>query len=169
MERITDLLIPVNPKYDFAGDPSGQAEYVNPVTLNNMEIKHANAAILVADRVTGHMVRLAKFKADRDDAQNDLDDFEADLLRLHPAPPNDRKTNKLLDSYIRRIAEQEGQLDHYKGLIDKVRKLDREITVTDAAVDAGRQVSSLIKMLGEHGQTHLSFVKNEYRQSKSYT
>lgn len=169
MDRITDLLIPVNPAYDFARDPEGQAEYVNPVTLNNCEIKHANAAIFVTDRVANHMRRLAELKAARDDAKNALDDFEADLLRLHPAPPNDRKTNKLLDSYIRRIAEQEGEFEHYKGLIAEVRRLEREIIITDAAVDAGRQVWGLIKMLGEHGQTHLSFVKTEYKQARGYT
>jgi hypothetical protein len=167
MERITDLLIPVNPGYDFSADPGGQPEYVNPVTLNNMEVRYANAAIQVVDRVTRSMKKLAQFKADLDEAEQAVEDFESDLLRLHP-PPRGEKTLKLIDAHILRIAEQEGTITEYRAKMAKTRDLKRQIIITDAAVDAGRLVLTQLKMVGEHGQTHLSFVKNEYKQARGY-
>ena len=167
MDRVTDLLIPVNPSYNFEADPAGQPEYVNPVTLNNMEIRHANAAITVADRVTRRMKELAQLKVDLDIAEQALEDFESDLLRLNP-PPRGEKTLKLIEAHIRRVSEVESQATKYAELRNKVRELKRQIIIVDAAIDAGRLMLTQIKLLGEHGQTHLSFVKQEYRQARGY-
>jgi len=163
-----ELKIPVNPEYDFTRDPATQAEYVNPVVLNNMEVRQANAAIEVSDRLGRHQRRLAELKVELDEAEAGQEDLETEILTHHPAPTNDRKTNKLLDAYVRGMAEQLGKREELQTLVDRQREIRREILLTEAAIEAARQAWQCIRLLGEHGQTHLSFVKQEYKQARGY-
>jgi hypothetical protein len=166
MSRIKSLKTPVNPDYDFDADPSEQAEYVNPVTLAYKQTYLANYAADVTDALNGANRRLAEAKVDLKTAQHRLDDFESELLATYPAPTNERKSNKLLESYIRRMAFESGQKAQHQELIDTVRDIEATLELVQAEIENGRQTHNLLRLLSEQGRTVLAFTKWEEERAR---
>lgn len=161
MGLISKFAIPINPDYDLTADAEGQPQLVNPVTLANAVVIQANAAVEITDGVIEKRREMAQTKVHLKAAQYALRAFESALLRTYPAPPGDRKSNKLLEVYIRSTSEGAGKLDEYNELCGACAELENIITLLDAEIESGWQAYNLLKMMGEHVQTHLSFKKHE--------
>lgn len=162
MATIKRFKIPVNPMYNTELDAADQDEqYVNPVTLANEVIRQANEAVEITDVIIANKRKLAQAKVSAKAAQYALVAFEAGLLRKYPAPPGDRKSNKLLEIYIRATAEQVGSTTEYEALRLTCDELEALIIILDAEVESGWAAVNLLRTMGEHIQTHLSFQKHE--------
>ncbi len=161
MGLISKFAIPTNPGYDTTADAEGQPQLVNPVTLANAVVIQANAAVEITDIVIDKRREMAQAKVTLKAAQYALSAFEATLLSQFPAPPGDRKSNKLLEVYIRTTAESVGRLNDYEEHHEEISSLEATVTLLDAEIESGWQAYNLLKMMGEHVQTHLSFKKHE--------
>jgi cell division protein FtsB len=164
-----DLKVPVNPDYDWNVDPHEQLEYVNPVVLNNREIYWANAAVRLTQKQVGITRKLADLKARIQRTEDELHDLEEDLLIQNPPPSSARQSTRLTDLYIRTLAFGSAQAAAYKRLRAEVRQLREEQALLQTALDNVKQVFAMLKLLGEHAMTHLSYVKAESKASRSYT
>ena len=165
---IRALLVPVNPGHDLRADPARQTEYVNPVTLNNMQVVYANKAIEVTEAIVANNRKLAALKARQAKAEGQLEDIERVILTEHPAPAADRKSNKLLEAYLERMAHETGRTAEIRAAREELRTIKNDMLLIEAEIDSGRQVWAMLRLVGEHGQTHLSFVKDEYKRAGSY-
>lgn len=165
---LTSLQIPVYPDFDFDADPGEQAEYANPVTLANQVVRLANVHATVTGRIVERNSTIAQLKAELTTAQHAVEDFEASLLAQYPASTADRKSNKLLDAYVRAKAFEVGERETYTGLIERLRTLRIQLEQEELAIDAARVVLQTIKLQGEHLQTYLSFRKHEAEQTRRY-
>ena len=165
---IDDLRIPTNPDHDWDADPDGQMEYANPVTLSNLLVRYANAALVVTRRIVTANRALGRLKAGLVEKRNDLADLDHELLSKYP-PPASAKALKLIDAHLRRVAEESGYGDARKALARELRKLEAGQAVAELNRDSARQVLAGIELAGEHIKTHLAFVKSEYVRSGRYT
>jgi hypothetical protein len=71
----------------------------------------------------------------------------------------------LLDAYLRRVAFENGHRDKHTQIVTEIRKLEKEMMLLEVKADNCKQVWQTIKLVGEHAQTHLAFVKMEKAQS----
>jgi len=165
MSKILQLKVPVNPEYDFEQDPHDQAEYVNPVTLAHKQAYVMNYAVEVTAALTRINLRLADLKVQLRAAERAQEDFEAALLARFPAPAAERKSNKLLEAYITRLAFESGGQEIYGKLIAERRAREDELELATADLENARYVHQTLKLLSELGQTYLSFYKHEVRMS----
>lgn len=159
------LHIPTNTAYDFESDPAEQAEFTNPVVVSNKQVELANAALAVAGKLTFLNRAMARAKQQLEVAEAQLEDFELALLSRREPPAADRKSNRLLQMYLRRIAgESEPGLQQYQALIDAARAARQDIHRLQGEIDNQKHYFFTIKLVGEHAQTYLSFVKDEARR-----
>jgi hypothetical protein len=168
MGVLKSLVVPTAADYDFAVAPEDQIEFANPVVLANQVVRLAN----IHGHMTGKIARInaavAALRGALADAKHALADLEADLLAKYPPPAAERKSNKLLDTYIRRAAFENGFEDRYRALTANVRKLQKELEEQDIHLETARAVQQSIKLQGEHLQTYLSYKKHEADQSRRY-
>jgi len=163
------ISIPVNPNYKW-GDSAIQAEYVNPVELNNRTILLANMYSHASEKLVQTLKHLGDIKKSKLEADRNLREFERELLRTNPPSAGDRQSTALLNAYLSRlIHEDDGLLAAYHGLQDAVHKADVAQIDAQTQVDVWRTRLSNIETVGTDIQTHLSFVKAEQRHSRSYT
>lgn len=158
---VSDLKIPVHPHYKLGDAPEGQTQYVNPVTLNNYLIRAVNSHGTIVDMISGVNRVLGKLRAELADADASVEDLEKEMQMEHPAPTNDRKSNKLLEAYLMRIAHTSGYMDSYRSLKELVRTKKREIGLQEVEKDVLFQELQHIKLMSENIKTHLSYVKQE--------
>jgi len=166
--KLSDLLVPVNPQFKWDADPTEQFDYVNPVTLYNKQISLANAALTVTQSHIQANTKIGTIKVALQEAQNALDDFEQDILRQFPPPPAQSKNLKLMESHVRTAAFQGGMADKLTELRNAVRKYEGELVTVKIDAENCMQMFQAIKLAGEHGQTHLSYVKDEAKRSGLY-
>ncbi len=166
MSKIKQLKVPVNPEYDFDQEPTDQAEYVNPVTLAYKQIYYANYAADVTARMNEVNKSMAEAKVALSRAKYALEDYETGLLSRYPAPTGDRKSNKLLEAYVARMAHEDNSGDERKRLIGAVRVGEEELERLHAQLENARQAHNLLRLLGEQGRTYLAFHKFEFESTK---
>lgn len=166
MGLLEDLIVPVNPDFDWDADPSTQTEYVNPVRVNAHVMRQHNAAIRVAQELVAVNKHIGQLRRDLSEAKDDLEDFEQQILLDFPPPGTATKSTKLTNAYIRQTAFTHNRRDRYLELLTRVRDLERTLLVIEVRADTARFVFQTIKLTGEHAQTHLSFVKNEQKHSR---
>lgn len=166
MGMLEDLVIPVNPDYTFAEDPDGQEEYANPVTVSNQVVALSNAASKVAAIIVNCNKQLVEARQVLAVAEDAMEDFEQELLGRFQASTADRKSNKLLEAYIRRVAFEQGHAEEHRALRDKHRDAAHAVARLEVKVDSSRQVWQVLKLKGELAQTYLSFKKHEYEHHK---
>ena len=167
-DLLDNLLIPTNPDYDWEGDVSNQPEYVNPVTLNNREIMMANAAIVITQQHIKVNRQVAQIRHTLREAEHALSDFERDLLLRFPAPSTATKSTKLLQVYMYSVAITNNLQSQYNSLSGEIKNLSRELARWEAEAENCKAAYQAVKLSGEHIQTHLSFVKNEQKASRSF-
>jgi hypothetical protein len=156
-------MMPVNPTYDWDLDPGEQLNYVNPVRLNDHVIFLANTAARLGLRINELTKSLAAAKAAEAAAVDELEDFEQDLLVLFPPNTLASKSNKLLDRYVRQLAQSQGKGEVHQEHRSVARSWRNEVMRLGLELDGARSLMASIKLAGEHIQTHLSFVKAEAR------
>lgn len=162
--KLGDLSVPVNPDYDWNKGPETQAEYVNPVTLNNRQVQWINAAIEVTREHIRLNKQLGERKAELSKVRFDLEDLEQELLLAYPPSTTATKSLKLLQQYVFQTAVTASRSEELKRLTGEIRRLETEIQKLEIEIDNCRQIYQMLKLAGEHGQTHLSFVKQEARK-----
>lgn len=162
---MVDFQIPVNPEYTWDLTPEEQADYVNPVELNNKLIEFQNQHARVASKITADQRKRAELKVSLRDADNKLTRFRNKLLRLHPPPNNDRKTNILLESYVERLALDEGVEGQWEQVNFAVRTLESQIELLEADIESGKSITFMLRDFYENIKTHLAFRKHEWRQT----
>jgi hypothetical protein len=165
MSLLDDLLVPVNPDYDWDVPAEEQTEFVNPVRVNNHVMLQHNAAIRVAQRVVALNRKIATGRQALGTAKDALEDFEQELLITYPAPGSATKNLKVLNAYVRQVAFEHGQREEYLARVQAVRDAERAVASLELEAETARFVFNTIKLTGEHAQTHLSFVKNEQRNA----
>lgn len=161
MGVLNSIIVPVNPDYSWELDPAEQVEYVNPVTLNNHTLRLANAAINIAQRTVRVNERIAALQTTLAEAKNAIADLEQDLLSRYPAPVGATKTLKQLAAYVRQMAFTDGVKEKYRELADTLRKAEIALVKEEIDADSLKQVWRTIELVGEHIQTHLSYVKHD--------
>lgn len=159
------MRVPTNPNYVFE-QPKVRGQYVNPVTVSNYLITLANEYHDVVEGLSKINRRQASLKADLSKAESELDEFEQELLLTHPAPAGDRKSNKLLEVYIRKLVLEDSD-PQTKATWTKLRTTVRELRADVVTLDLERDVyfarMGQLKVQSENIKTHLSFVKSEGR------
>lgn len=158
--------IPVNPDYSWDEAPEGQADYVNPVEAANKLLDYSNAYVEITMRVVRSNAELVAARVAMRVAETALARFRSDLLRMFPPPTGDRKSNALLEAYLDRIAFEQGRETAYRALEDTHRTAQDTVDATERAIESGKQMAFMIKTLGEHIQTFLSFRKHEENQTR---
>ena len=167
--KLSDLMIPTNPEYDWEVDPNTQFDFVNPVVLNNKLMQHANAAITVTQAIVTANRKLNDLESKRVLLETELEDLEQKVLAKQPPTPAEAKTLKQLGAYIIRMMEQADDPSDYARYLqvkDELSGMAKEMAEHRMSVDNGRQVFQMLKMLSEEIKTHLSFVKNEASGSR---
>lgn len=159
----------MNPGYDWEHNPNLQPEYTNPVTLNNKLVYFANAYVEVTRRLGIAYKLLAEIKLAKHDAESALKDFEAEILNIYIPTSSERQNNRVLDSFISRSAATHEATNEYIKLINAVREQEKKLIAIAIRIDYYNSQKSAIELAGTHIQTHLSFVKSEQRQSRSFT
>lgn len=156
------MRIPINPHYEFE-QPTVRGQYVNPITLNNCLIANANDYYDTVEKLAAGNRNLAKLKQELSVTEATLNEFEQELLLEFPASASDRKSNKLIDTYLRKIVYEHPEPQTRKtweGFHAVVRKLKAEIVATDLERDIYIARMGHLKLESENIKTHLSFVKS---------
>jgi hypothetical protein len=166
--RLADLTIPTNPQFDWSTPAAEQLEFVNPVTLANYEILLANYALEVTQSIVGTNRKIRDAKEAARAAKYAHDDFQHELLRTHPAPAIATKSLTLLAGYVRNTAVTVGCSEEFLKLQQAMRSAETVLERLDIELDNSQQVWDMIRLLGVHVQTHLSFVKSDLKQSGRY-
>lgn len=156
--------IPVNPAYEFQA-PTVKTQYANPVTLNNMLVKATNESKALTDRIVQVGRKLVDAEMALQEARQDLEDFEQNILLTYP--PNTKeevKSNKLTETYIRRMVQTKEEVagqELYARLKQFVREAEKKERLLKAEKDACYTRLNHLKLVCENIRTHLSFVKVE--------
>jgi len=158
--------IPVNPEYSWDEAPETQADYVNPVEAANKLLDYSNAYVEVTMRVVRNNAELVTARVAMREAETTLARLRSNLLRTFPPPTGDRKSNALLEAYLDRIAFEQGYETEYRLLEDNHRKAQDAVDAIERSIESGKQMAFMIKTLGEHIQTFLSFRKHEENQTR---
>ncbi|TFH41901.1 MAG: hypothetical protein E4H01_14255 [Lysobacterales bacterium] len=153
--------IPVNPEYSWDEAPETQADYVNPVEAANKLMDYSNAYVEVTMRIVRANSTLVEQRAALKEVETRYVRLRSRLLRQFPPPTADRKSNALLDAYLDRTAFEQNMGDDYQALEDECQAAKDAVEATERAIESGKQMAFLIKTLGEHIQTFLSFRKHE--------
>lgn len=161
-------VIPINTGYDWAIDPTQQAEYVNPVVLNNLEIKLANDAFDVSQKIIDIQTEVGNVEIRLKKKLLDLRIFESQLLAENPPKSNDTKSTKLVEAYIWKLATEANKLDEYKTLLTSHAALLAKVDDLKNAIEIQRNTLNSIRLVGEHIQTHLSYVKSEMKSTRVF-
>lgn len=160
-----EYTVPVNPEYDWSLTPQEQADFVNPVELNNKLLDFQNEHARATLKVVACQKLRSKVKVALRSAENDLTKFRNRLLRQFPPSKDDRKTNVLLEAFIDRIAFEHGKEAELSQLLAVVTKLEDEQTILDGQIESGKTICYMLQDFYENIKTHLAFRKHEERQS----
>lgn len=160
-----DLLLDINPDYDFSCDPFEQPECVNPVHANNKLIILGNTLITLSQKISAANIVLVQKKSEKRNLENAVQTIEEEILRRKPPSQTQVKTLKLQASYIHAMAEQL-QLTEPLQLAEKnVRELEDDIALLEMRIKNAKGWVETIKAHGDHIKTFLSFVKEEARRA----
>lgn len=158
-----NLLVPVNPEYDFDADPTGQFDYANPVTLNNQLVLYTNAGIELTKKVVVLNRRREKLRLDKKDVERKLKALRQNTLAKNPAPPSAAKNLALTDAYVQRCLEADGFFLEAQAHEATVATLDDKIDLMKEEAENLFFTMNTIKLASQNIMTHLSFVKNEQK------
>lgn len=161
-------IIPVNPDYDWEVDPTQQAEYVNPVVLNNLEIKLANDAYEVTEAILTLQGKVGQLETRLKKHVLELRVYESGLLSRDPPKSSDTKSTKLVEAYIWKLAIDSGEEEEYKTLLNTHAALLAKIDELQNAIEINRSKLNSIRLVGEHIQTHLSYIKSEMKSTRVF-
>lgn len=165
---MSQLQIPVNSEYKFDLEPMEQAEYVNPVILNNKLIQNANAFILVSQKQYNLIKMLVQAKQEYREAEASRKDFEKALINSGKPNSNDRKTILLLEAFLVAEATSLDSLHEYVGL-QKVEQVTKgAVENIQGKMSANEQIINAINASTLGIQTHLSYVKSEINHARNY-
>lgn len=153
-------LIPTNPQYVFE-KPKIRSQYANPVVLRDYLIRISNNIEVTIDKISQLRGQLAELKIELQECEDDLEDFERTVLVQHPPSRDDRKTNKILDAYIRGIIEREAGSSVWEELRQRIRRLRSDILRKQAEKDACYTRLEAAKLQSDNIRSHLAFVKAE--------
>lgn len=157
--------IPVNPHYVFE-QPKIRGQYANPITLNNHLVAIANEYYELVNHIVKLNGRIAKLKNSLSDTEFALLEVEQNLLLEHPAPTADRKSNKLMETYVRRVVMEHPDAQTkrvWTEMRKEVRDLQADIVAAELERDSCFSRVGLLKVQSENIKTHLSYVKSEGR------
>jgi hypothetical protein len=161
------LMVPVNPEYDFNKEPQeNEFEYANPVTVNNQEILYANAAMQVTKLHVKANKKIAAAKLELKATREAREDIERKIVVQSPPGTNDSKNTRLMEAYIWRTAAATGKAEELQRLLQEERRLTARILDLEATAENLKLTQQTIKLAGEHGQTFLSYVKDEARRAR---
>lgn len=159
-----DLLLEINPQYDFGADPTEQPECVNPVHVNNKLAVLSNRLIQITQAIVKANTLLGQKMRKRRLLQNAVEAIEREVLRMKPPTQTQVKTLKVQDAYIQTMAEHLGVHEKLAQAKTAVELLDDDISVLEIKIENGKTWTGAMKLHGIHIQTHLSFVKDEHRR-----
>lgn len=162
--KVETLTIPVNSSYQWGHNPQLQAEYVNPVELNNRVIQLANVYTYITGQLSAASRQLGEAKKTLSDAEYELKDFTRRILKDHKPKSGDAQNNRMLDSYIYRVASEENLVEKLLELEKSVITAEKNVADCQIKVEVFRAELNNVELIGTHIQTHLSFVKAERKQ-----
>ncbi len=162
------IRIPINPEYDFDIAPSEQAEYANPVMLNNKLIQNANAHIAVSSMLNKLMQQLVGAKQDHREAETVKRDFEKQTIITGNPNSNDRKSTLLLEAFIQAETLSLGLVDDYLQIKKTEVETRNKLEVLQSKINANQQILGAIEASTVNIQTHLAYVKMEMRNAGNY-
>ena len=165
---MSQLQIPVNPDYDFDSDEVEQAQYVNPVILNNKLIQNANAFIMVSEKQFSLIKALVEAKHLHREAEARRKDFEKQLIIRGQPNGNDRKTILLLEAFIVDQATSEGVIEEYAALQEAEKKTKKIVEIIQGKMSTNEQIIAAINASTLGIQTRLSYVKSEISHARHY-
>lgn len=159
-----ELLVEINPQYDFAADPYDQPECVNPVHANNKLMVLSNHLIRITQATVRANTTLGEKNRKRRELQNAVEAVEREVLRMKPPSQTQIKTLKAQDAYITTMAEQLNLHEALKVAKEAVDKLDDDISILEMKIKNGKAWTDAMKLHGDHIKTFLSYVKDEHRR-----
>ena len=165
---VMSLHIPVNPDYDWDNDPAGQAEYVNPVILNNKLIQNANAFIMVSQKQFSLTPKLVEAKQEHREAVARRKEMEKTIISEGKPTTNDRKTILLLEAFISYQANVMGLAEEYSMMQDTEESTKNLVEIIQGKMAANEQIIKAIDASTLGIQTHLSYVKSEISHARNY-
>lgn len=165
---MSSLHILVNPDYDFDVDPVDQAQYANPVILNNKLIQNANAFIMVSQKQYNLIKTLVEAKHKHREEEARRKDFEKALIISGKPNSNDRKTILLLEAFITQQAIEEKSLIAYTLLQQDEKQAKKVVETIQGKMSANEQIINAINASTLGIQTHLSYVKSEINHARNY-
>lgn len=163
------LLVPTNSRYSFTTDPAEQTAYVNPLTLNNLLIKYANAAVTITDKLIGFKKAKVELDIEVRETRQALEDMESDILQESEGSANDHKNLKAQAAFVRKRAKETGRYEDLKGLEKKLAELETGRLRKQVDVESAAHTLDIIDQLSQNVQTHLSYVKNEMKHTRNYS
>lgn len=167
--KIETLKVPTNPEYDFFLDPGAQHGYVNPVTLNNKLIELSNAYIDVTKLLSNRLREKSDIRTKLEEVGQALEDMEMEVLEQNPPTTTaDCKSSKTIYAYVRRTLDEMGKAPQFNQLLKDQRNLKQSLIQMETSIEIARSLLVAIETQGTNIQTHLSFVKNEARNSRHY-
>lgn len=160
------LSIATNPEYDWEVPPQEQTDLANPVELNNQEIVFSNAMIELAGAIVAVRRELLEKKKAYREALRDISKFEMQVLReAGTLSSADRNSKQLQQAFIeRKIGEKPELRATYWSRRDKADELEDAIADLEGELDNCDQLIRVVKHASENVQTHLSFVKDEWKR-----
>lgn len=160
------LTIATNPQYDWEVPPQEQPDLANPVELNNQEIVFSNAMIELAGAIVATRRELLARKKELREAQREISKFEMQVLReAGTLSSADRNSKQLQQAFIeRKIGENAAIRATYWARRDRADVLEDAIADLEGELDNCDQLIRVVKHASENVQTHLSFVKDEWKR-----
>lgn len=157
-----NLLIPVNPDYDFDAPATDvQFEYSNPATLSNKLVLYTNAAILLTKNVVSLARKRERLRLEKKEIDRQVRDLRREVLSKNPAPPSAAKNLQLTDAYMIRALEAEGLLIGYKKLETKSADLEDEVETIKEELENLRFTMETLKLAAQNITSSLSWTKAE--------
>lgn len=155
------LQVPINPNYDFEGDPSEQPDYANPVVLANKLVQYANGVLEAGKHVVILARKRERVRLDLKTAERELVAMRRDTLSRNPAPPSAAKNLALTDAYVYKCIEADGNADKWKALEAKIAKLQDEMEGLEKEEENLKYMQHTIRIASENITNKLSFTKHE--------
>lgn len=158
-----NMLVPVNPEYDFDKDPTeNEFEYANPVTLNNKLVLYTNACFVLTEKAVVLGRRRERTRLDAKDKERTLRTLRNETLARNPAPPSAAKNLALTDAYVQRCLDLDGRLEEAQVLENEIAGLEDDAEQMKDEVENLRFTITTIRLACENIAIHLSYAKHDY-------
>lgn len=160
------LEVPVNPAYDFEGEPADQPDYANPVVLSNKLVLYANATLQVTKSIVALARKRERLRLERRELERALVDLRRAVLNKYPATTAAAKNLTLTDAHVFQALEREGQVAIWKSTEEKMAKLEDQIESLKQEEENEKYTVHTIRLASENVVAKLSFTKHEAQMTR---